>query len=185
MAAVTLGSSSGSIRRSLILGHDALKASGYTKASLYRVTTVFFLMTACEWVRRGSRSPRRDMAKEGVTMWGRAEIGRAMMVGNDAATSWNPVSIVSEEALVRTWYLLQQVCGHHEHVGIRTEALNGGEVSDPFLVVFLRRHDLEDVEGCPGHVVADHLEIDELQEGGRLDVCGRRVSLERCRMRLG
>ena len=38
-------------------------------------------------------------------------------------------------------------------------------------MVLWRGHDLEDVEGGPGHVMTHHLEIDELEQGGGLDVC--------------
>lgn len=66
MAAVTLGSSSCAIRRSLIFGHAALKVSGYTSASLYKVTIVFFRMEGFVCVSRGRRSARVESAKDGV-----------------------------------------------------------------------------------------------------------------------
>jgi hypothetical protein len=66
MAAVTLGSSSCAIRRSLILGHAALRVSGYTRASLYKVTIVFFRIEGFVCVSRGKRSARVESASDGV-----------------------------------------------------------------------------------------------------------------------
>lgn len=68
-------------------------------------------------------------------------------------------------------YLLQEVCSQHENLGIRAEALHGGEIAHPLLVRLLGRHDLENMERCPGHVMTDHFEVHELQEGRGLDVC--------------
>lgn len=76
IAAVTLGSSSGDIRRSLILGHAALRVSGYTSASLYSVTIVFFRMDGLLEVSRGKRSDSVERASEGVIKCGKAAIGR-------------------------------------------------------------------------------------------------------------
>ena len=94
-----------------------------------------------------------------------------MRVGNDAATSYKKREKATYSSNAGTTHLLQEVCRHHEHIGIGTEALDGGEVSNSFLVVFLRRHDLEDMERSPGHVVPNHLKVDELEQGGRLEVC--------------
>lgn len=66
MAAVTLGSSSGAIKRSLICGHAALRVSGYTKANLYKVTIVFFRIEGLLEVSRGKRSERVESAREGL-----------------------------------------------------------------------------------------------------------------------
>lgn len=68
MAAVTLGSSPSSINLSLILGHAGLRVSGYTKASLYKVTIVFFRTVGFECVKRGRRSERTERAREEVIM---------------------------------------------------------------------------------------------------------------------
>lgn len=65
MAAVTLGSSSGDIRRSLICGHAALSVSGYTRANLYKVTIVFFRIEGLLEVSRGKRSDSVESAREG------------------------------------------------------------------------------------------------------------------------
>ena len=81
IAAVTLGSSSGSISRSLILGHAARRASGYTKARRYSVTSVFLRIFEWLWLNRGSRSCRVDRANEGVMTWGRVAMGRDITVG--------------------------------------------------------------------------------------------------------
>lgn len=67
--------------------------------------------------------------------------------------------------------LLQEIRGQHEHLGVWSVALNCSQVSDTLLVVFWGGHDLQNVEGGPGHVVTHHLEIDELEQGGGLDVC--------------
>lgn len=87
MAAVTLGSSLGSIRRSLIFGQAARRASGYTSARRYNVTSVFLRMFAWLWFKRGSRSASVERAKDGVMTCGRVAIGRDITVGAVAAKS--------------------------------------------------------------------------------------------------
>lgn len=66
--------------------------------------------------------------------------------------------------------LFDQVCGEHQDFGVWPEALNGSQVPNALLLVFGRRHDLEDVEGGPGHVVTHHLEVTQLEQGGGLEV---------------
>lgn len=68
MAAVTLGSSSRSMRRSLIFGHAARSVSGYTSARRYSVTIVFFRIAGFECVSRGNKSVKVDRARDGVMM---------------------------------------------------------------------------------------------------------------------
>lgn len=46
-------------------------------------------------------------------------------------------------------YLFQQVCGQHQNLRIRPEALDSAQVSDSFLGVFRGRHDFEDIERSP------------------------------------
>lgn len=89
IAAVTLGSSLGSIRRSLIFGHAALRASGYTSAKRYRVTNVFFLMLDWLCPKRGRRSARVESAKDGVMTCGSVAMGRDMTIGVDDPRSYN------------------------------------------------------------------------------------------------
>lgn len=67
-AAVTLGSSTSSIRISFIFGQADRRVSGYTNASLYRAATVFFRMFGFECDKRGKRSERRELAREDVMM---------------------------------------------------------------------------------------------------------------------
>lgn len=68
-------------------------------------------------------------------------------------------------------HLLEQIGGEHEDLCVGAEALDGAEVADALLVVLWRRHDLEHVERGPRHVVAQHFQVDELEEGRGLDVC--------------
>ena len=75
-AAVTLDSSSSSIRRSFIFGQADRKESGYTNASLYRAATVFFRTFGFECDNLGRRSDRRERAKEDVMMWGKVTNGK-------------------------------------------------------------------------------------------------------------
>ena len=67
-AAVTLESSSSSMRRPFIFGQADRKVSGCTKASLYRAATVFFRMFGFECDSLGKRSDNRASAKEPVMM---------------------------------------------------------------------------------------------------------------------
>ena len=67
-AAVTLGSSSSSIRISFILGQADRRVSGYTNASLYRAATVFFRIFGFGCDNLGKRSERRELAREDVMM---------------------------------------------------------------------------------------------------------------------
>lgn len=67
--------------------------------------------------------------------------------------------------------LLQEIRGQHKNLGVWAVTLNCTEVSNALLVVLWRGHDLKDVEGGPGHVVTHHFEVDELEQGGGLDVC--------------
>lgn len=46
-------------------------------------------------------------------------------------------------------YLLQQIRSQHQNLRVCSKALYCPQVSNPFLEVFRRRHDLEDVEGSP------------------------------------
>ena len=80
IAAVTLGFSRSSINRSLILGYATLRVSGYTKASLYKVTIVFLRTAGLECVIRGRRSESTERASEGVMICGRVIIGRDIVV---------------------------------------------------------------------------------------------------------
>lgn len=87
MAAVTLGSSSGAIRRSLICGHAALSVSGYTKANLYNVTIVFFRIEGLLDVSRGKRSESVDRARDGLMTWGSTVMGSIIVVADGEAKS--------------------------------------------------------------------------------------------------
>lgn len=87
MAAVTLESSLSSMRRSFIFGHAGLKVSGYTSASRYTVTIVFFLIMGLEWLRRGSKSDSTDIANEDVITCGRVMIGRVIVVSEGETMS--------------------------------------------------------------------------------------------------
>jgi hypothetical protein len=69
-------------------------------------------------------------------------------------------------------HLLQQVSSQHEDLGVRAEALHGPQVSNALLVVLGGGHDLKDVEGGPRHVVSEHLQVDELEEGRCFEVWG-------------
>jgi hypothetical protein len=68
-------------------------------------------------------------------------------------------------------HLFEEVCCQHGHVSVGAEALDSGKISDSFLMVFLGRHDLEDMERSPGHIVPNHFKIDKLEYGPRLEVC--------------
>src|SRR5688572_31786373 len=76
-----------------------------------------------------------------------------------------------EGKATRATDLLQQVGRQHEDFSIWSKALHSSEVAYALLVILGRRHDLKDVEGGPRHVVADHLEVDELEQGRSLDIC--------------
>lgn len=75
-AAVTLGSSLSSSRRSLILGQAGRSVSGYTKAKRYNVTMVFLRTRGCEWPSLGSKSDRRELAMDGLITCGIAIKGK-------------------------------------------------------------------------------------------------------------
>lgn len=79
IAAVTLGSSWSSMSISLIFGQDGRKTLGYDRARRYNVTTVFLRMFGLEWLRRGSKSAIRDMAREVVTTCGSVIKGREIV----------------------------------------------------------------------------------------------------------
>lgn len=68
-------------------------------------------------------------------------------------------------------HLLQQIRCQHENLRVRPEALHSSKISHALLVIFGRRHDLENVEGRPRHVVADHLQVYQLEERRGLDIC--------------
>ena len=83
-----------------------------------------------------------------------------------------PVSFPSSPARrSRVTCLLEEVRRQHQDFCVRPEALSGAEISNALLVVLWRGHDLEDVERGPGHVVADHLEVDQFEERRRLEIC--------------
>ena len=106
MAAVTVGSSLSSCSLSLILGQAGRKLSGYTNASLYSVTTVFFLMAGCECVNRGSRSDSTEFAILGLITCGIATSGRLMTVGvglEMSFLSWFSASISTSVSLLKLW----------------------------------------------------------------------------------
>lgn len=87
IAAVTLESSFSSMRRSFIFGHAGLKVSGYTRASRYTVTMVFFRIIGLEWLRRGSKSDSTDIANDEVITCGSVMMGRVMVVSEGETTS--------------------------------------------------------------------------------------------------
>ena len=70
--------------------------------------------------------------------------------------------------VLRGEVLAYHVGGEHEHVGAVVEALGGGQVADALEGELGGAHDLDDVEGGPADVVAEHLEVAELVDGVRL-----------------
>lgn len=66
--------------------------------------------------------------------------------------------------------LFELVLSKHQDLGVPSEALDGSQIGGALVAVLWARHDLEDVEGGPGHVVAKHFEVSELHEGRRLEV---------------
>lgn len=67
--------------------------------------------------------------------------------------------------------LFDQISGQHQNLSVRPEALHRGQIPNALLVVFGRGHDLQDVEGSPGHVMTHHLEVAQLEQGGGLEIC--------------
>ena len=108
-AAVTLESSSSFMRRSLIFGHAGRSVSGYTNASLYRATTVFLRITGLECDNLGSRSERRDNAREEVMTWGNVTRGKEMVGGRGELISWRPINLVLRCTLHYGFHLLQKI----------------------------------------------------------------------------
>lgn len=116
-------------------------------------------MAGCVCVSRGRRSARVERARDGVMKCGRAPIGKAIVIGDDVVRSFIECQqTVSLGRLV--YYLLEQVCCQHQHLGVWPVALHGTKIADPFLMILGRGHDFEDVEGGPGHVVSKHLKVD-------------------------
>jgi hypothetical protein len=60
--------------------------------------------------------------------------------------------------------LLQQILCKHQDLRVRTKALYRSQVSNALLGIILRRHDLEDVKGRPGHVVPEHFKVREFKQ---------------------
>lgn len=74
-------------------------------------------------------------------------MGSDITVGVVEAMSCSPKSVKDSkhvEQLVSD--LLQQVGRQHQHLSIRTKALNSSQVSHPLLMILWRRHDLEHME---------------------------------------
>jgi hypothetical protein len=63
-------------------------------------------------------------------------------------------------------HLLEELRAQHDHVGGRSERLAAGEVADALQAEAVLGHDLDDVEGGPAHVVAEHVELREWRGGG-------------------
>jgi len=166
MADVTLGSSFSSSKRSFIFGQAGLNVSGYTKANLYKVTIVFFRMAGLECVKRGSRSPSKELAMEGFMTWGIAVKASVMVLG---AADIRSCPCQRDAGHQRPTYLLEQVLGKHQDLGIRSEALDSSQIAHALLNIVCRRHDLEDMEGSPRHIVAKHFQIGELEKSGGLE----------------
>lgn len=66
--------------------------------------------------------------------------------------------------------LLQLVLCQDQDLGVSPEALDGGKVACALLLELGTRHDFEDIEARPGHVVAKHFEVCELHERRCLEV---------------
>jgi len=66
--------------------------------------------------------------------------------------------------------LLELVLGKNQHLGVSPEALYGSKVAGALLLELGTRHDFEDIEAGPGHVMAKHFEIGQLHEGCRFEV---------------
>ena len=100
-------------------------------------------------------------------------MGKAMVVVDVEARSCVACELLLQggAAQTTTTHLLEKIRRQHEDVSIRPERLHGAEVADALLLVFRRRHDLEDVERGPRHVVAHHLEVYEFEQRGGLQVC--------------
>lgn len=67
-------------------------------------------------------------------------------------------------------YLLEEVCCEHQNLGIWAKALDCTEIANTLLVVLGGGHNLEDMEGGPGHVMAEHFQVYQLQQGSSLQV---------------
>lgn len=95
IADVTLGSSLSSFNLSVILGQAGRRVSGYTSASLYKVTTVFFLIADWEWVKRARISERSEFAIVGLITCGTAVSGNDIVGGEGDDKSCQMISTVS------------------------------------------------------------------------------------------
>lgn len=73
-------------------------------------------------------------------------------------------------------YLFEKICCEHENLGVGAEALYCSKVPHALLVILGRGHDLEDMERRPRHVMPDHLQIHELQQGNGLDIYPQEAS---------
>ena len=95
---------------------------------------------------------------------GRAVIGKDIVVVDPVVRSYKLLSATGGRQRVQAQTdFLEQVRGQHQDLGVRPEGLHCAQVSYAFLVVFRGGHDLEDMERGPGHIVAHHLEVDELE----------------------
>ena len=81
-------------------------------------------------------------------MCGRAPTGSDSVLMTGEEMSWS-FSKPTDFDVAEAADLLEQVRSQHQNLCICSEALNRGKVAHSFLRVFLRRHDLENIEGCP------------------------------------
>lgn len=56
-------------------------------------------------------------------------------------------------------YLLQQICGQHQNIRILLEGFGSSKIPDGLEVYSRSRHDFDNMEGCPAHVIAEHVQL--------------------------
>lgn len=114
-------------------------------------------------------SPMRSRASSSVATAaeGRRAGGGARRRREGAAALTVREAVDAEADLVRRLGLelsLEELRAEDEHVRLRVERLRRREEADALEGEALLAHDLDDVEGGPAHVVAEHVELSV--EGG-------------------
>ncbi len=91
-------------------------------------------------------------------------MGKEMTVGAAALRSYVSFSNGHDDSKHKAFpYLFQQIRRKHKHFCVGSKGLDSSKIANSLLVVFRGRHDFKDVEGRPGHVMAKHFEVYQLQ----------------------
>lgn len=165
VALTTLVSSS--FKHSRNRGQLVLRSSGDCKKHLYSTSTAFFRMFGDECVNFATKSGARSRASDGDAICESPLMASDISGTEPEVRSYKSrkvpsAQLISSTAHPQCLHLFDQIRSQHQHIRIDPEALNRGQIPHSLLPELWTAHDLQGMEARPCHVVAKHVEVDQL-----------------------